>query len=329
MDTFIIAEAGANHNRSFERAICLIDIAKKAGASACKFQTYSSETLYCRNTPDFAGYHNINDLIKGLELKREWQKDLKAHCDATGIEFMSTPFDELAIQQLVDLGVRRIKIAGFESTDPRFLEVAARTKLPLIVSVGIGSSRKAIERIIDISHRYGCGELVLLHANHAYPTPQKDSNLQTILALRETFSVPVGLSDHTLSPHTPAFAVMLGANVIEKHFTQSRALEGPDHPFALEPDELVHMVELIKLAEESRGTRTAKFTESERPFRHACRSVVTTRALRKGHRLAAEDLTTKRPFFEGALPAFEYFNVVGKVLKADLAEDVPVKRCDI
>src|SRR5210317_1938510 len=136
--TFIIAEAGANHNRNFEQAKALIDVAKAAGADACKFQTYSSETLYAANTPDFAGYKNINKLIKDIELPREWQKDLKSYCDEKGIEFISTPFDEQAVQELVDLGVKRLKIARFEATDPRFVEMVASTKLPIIMSVGIG-----------------------------------------------------------------------------------------------------------------------------------------------------------------------------------------------
>ena len=120
MKTFVIAEAGANHDQNFNQALRLIDVAKESGASACKFQTYSSETLYSKNTPDFAGYKNINKLIKDIELPREWQKDLKQYCDEKGIEFMSTPFDEKAVDELVNLGVKRLKIAGFESTDLPF-----------------------------------------------------------------------------------------------------------------------------------------------------------------------------------------------------------------
>ena len=110
--TFIIAEAGANHNKNKEQAFELIRIAKESGADAVKFQTYSSDTLYSKNTPDFAGYKNINKLIKDIELPREWQKDLKLFCDDIGIEFMSTPFDEKAVEELVSLGVKRLKIAG-------------------------------------------------------------------------------------------------------------------------------------------------------------------------------------------------------------------------
>ena len=130
MKSFIIAEAGANHDRNFNQAHQLIDIAKRSGSDAVKFQTYSSETMYSSKTPDFAGYTNIPDLIKSIELPREWQKDLKLYCDDIGIEFMSTPFDCKAVDELFEIGVKRLKIAGFESTDPRIVKYAASTGLP-------------------------------------------------------------------------------------------------------------------------------------------------------------------------------------------------------
>ena len=180
MKTFVIAEAGANHNKNFNQALKLIEIAKESGADAVKFQTYSSETLYSKNTPNFAGYHNINQLIKDIELPRDWQKSLKAHCDMMDIEFMSTPFDEKAVEELVDLGVKRLKIAGFEATDVRFLDIVASTKLPLIISAGIGCSLDFIGKIEEVCYSRGCNDLTILHCNNAYPTPQKDINLSTI-----------------------------------------------------------------------------------------------------------------------------------------------------
>ena len=149
MSVFVIAEAGANHNRNFKQAISLIDVAKSAGADAVKFQTYTSETLYSRNTPDFAGYKDISKLIKDIELPREWQKHLKFYCDEVGIEFMSTPFDERAVDELVALGVKRLKISGFESTDPRFVRMVASAGLPIIVSAGIGNNILSINNIIS------------------------------------------------------------------------------------------------------------------------------------------------------------------------------------
>ena len=129
--TFVIAEAGANHDRKFNQALKLVNLAVVSGCDAVKFQTYSSETLYRKNTPDFAGYKDVNNLIKEIELPREWQPQLKSYCDYKGIEFMSTPFDEEAVEELVGIGVSRLKISGFESTDFRFIEMVASSKLPL------------------------------------------------------------------------------------------------------------------------------------------------------------------------------------------------------
>jgi N-acetylneuraminate synthase/N,N'-diacetyllegionaminate synthase len=249
MNTFVIAEAGANHNRNFNQALKLIDVAVEARAHACKFQTYSSETLYAKNVPDFAGYKNINQLIKDIELPREWQKDLKQYCDEKGIEFMSTPFDEKAVDELVALGVKRLKIAGFESTDFRFVEMVASSKLPLVISLGIGFKMNWLGKIFEIADKYG-NDLTLMHCNNAYPTPMEDTGLGVVKALSlDSGRYKTGFSDHTISTLTPALAVVAGATVIEKHFTLSRHLPGPDHPFALEPNELKEMVENIKQAE--------------------------------------------------------------------------------
>ena len=179
MNTFVIAEAGSNHNKNFDQALKLIDAAKEAGTNAVKFQTFSSKTIYNKNTPNFAGYQNINKLIKNLEMPREWQKDLKQYCDEIDIEFMSTPFDEKAVNELVNLGVKRLKIAGFESTDWRFVDMVASTGLPLIISIGIGFEFQYIGYILDIVEKYG-NDLTLLHCNNAYPTPVYDINLNVV-----------------------------------------------------------------------------------------------------------------------------------------------------
>ena len=171
--TFIIAEAGANHNRDFNQALSLIDAAVYAGADAVKFQTYSSSTLYSKNTPNFANYSNINDLIKSIELPREWQKDLKLYCDKNKIEFMSTPFDRKAVRELKEIGVKRLKIAGFESTDPRFIKMVASTGLPIIFSAGIGTNLQGISDVLRwISDVNNNPDVTVLHCNNAYPTPR-------------------------------------------------------------------------------------------------------------------------------------------------------------
>ena len=312
MNTFVIAEAGANHNRDFDQAKSLIDVAHKSGASACKFQTYSSKTLYSKNTPDFAGYKNINELIKNIELPREWQIDLKNYCDEIGIEFMSTPFDEQAVDELVNLGVKRLKIAGFESTDWRFVDMVASTGLPLIISIGRGFNLRKIGYILDIVENYG-NDLTLLHCNNAYPTPIKDINLNSMKVLQGFRNVnSVGLSDHTMSTLTPALAVAAGATTIEKHFTLDRNLPGPDHAFALEPDQLKEMVNEITFAEIMMGGIKGEYSESELNFTKARRSIVAKSNIKVGDILTVDNITTKRPYLEGNVAASEWFNILGK-----------------
>ena len=221
--TFIIAEAGANHNRDINLAKSLIDVAASAGCDAVKFQTYSANTLYASGTPDFAGYENISELIESLELPRDWHTILKEHCDHQGIEFMSTPFDREAIEQLCDVGVNRIKIAGFESTDPRIVKEVARAKLPIIFSAGIGSSVSMARNTVNwIREENPEADITILHCNNAYPTPIMDINLGQIAKLKDIDGVSVGLSDHTEGILVPPLAVAMGATCIEKHFTLSR-----------------------------------------------------------------------------------------------------------
>lgn len=318
MKTFVIAEAGSNHNGDFKNAIKLIDIAKESGASAVKFQTAIAENLYAINTPPIAGHGDIRKLIKSIELPREWQPNLKKYCDKVGIEFMSTPFDEEAVQQLVDLGVSRLKIAGFESSDFRFVEMVASTKLPLIISIGIGFPMKYIGKVLDICDKYG-NDLTLLHTNNAYPTPMEDVDLGKIRSLKQLRGVSkVGLSDHTTSILTPSFAVASGAEVIEKHFTIDRKMEGPDHPFAVEPSELKMMINHIKHAEKAMVRHTSEYTPSEVEFSKARRSVVSSADLKAGDVLTYENITTMRPLLETSIPAMEYDNMIGKIITQDI-----------
>jgi sialic acid synthase SpsE len=321
MSTFIIAEAGANHNKNFKQALSLIDVAKEAGANSIKFQTYSSETLYSKNTPDFAGYKNINQLIKDIELPREWQKDLKQYCDGKDIEFMSTPFDEKAVNELVNLGVKRLKIAGFESTDFRFIDMVASSKLPLIISLGIGFQMNYLCKIFDIASKYG-NELSFMYCNNAYPTPIEDVGIAIVKQLSLDMRYNWGLSDHTESTLTPSLAVAAGATIIEKHFTLSKYLPGPDHSFALEPNELKEMIQYVRFAEKSLlKISSNSISNSEQPFQQAMRSVVAKKSIKKGDIFTIDNITTKRPFLKNNIPASEFEWTLGKTANKEYNED--------
>ena len=331
MNTFVIAEAGANHNRNLDQAKKLIDVAVEAGADAVKFQTYSSNTLYSKNTPNFAGYKDINNLIKSIELPREWQTVLYQYCNDSGIEFMSTPFDEKAVSELVEIGVKRLKIAGFESTDPRFVKMVASSQLPIIVSAGIGSNLNSIQNIIDwITEVNPNPEITILHCNNAYPTPDSDINLNRIGEIRKNYKhVKVGLSDHTEGILAPCLAVAKGAVCIEKHFTLSRKLPGPDHPFAIEPKQLAEMIRNIRITEKMCSNTTSLLTDSEKEFEKAMRSVVISREIKSGGILTLDNCTTKRPMLEECIPAAEYYKILGKKVVRDLKEDCLLRYEDL
>jgi len=325
--TFIIAEAGANHDRNKTQAFQLVDEAVRAQADAVKFQTYSSETLYSKYTLDFAGYKNIPELIKGIELPRSWQKDLKLYCDDVGIEFMSTPFDERAVEELYEIGVKRFKIAGFESTDPRFVRCVASTQLPLIITAGIGNNIKTIRDIIEwVKIENPKPDITILHGNNAYPTPVADINLNQIDRIKNGIpDIKVGLSDHTPGIFIPPLAVSKGASVIEKHFTLSRQLPGPDHPFAIEPNELCEMVRNIRIAEKACCEKKNNFTPSEEKFKNAMRSVVASKPILAGEVITLNNITTKRPFYKNTIPAMNYYDVVGRKLKVSVQVDELLK----
>ena len=324
-NTFIIAEAGANHNRNFDQAVSLIDAAITAQADAVKFQTYSSETLYAKNAPDFAGYKNINKLIKDIELPRHWQKDLKLYCDDHGIEFMSTPFDERAIDELYAIGVRRLKIAGFEARDPRLIKHAASTGLPLVITAGIGVDLTNIAHIIGwVLEKNPNPDITFLHGNNAYPTPFSDiclGQIERIKNMHYDCPIEVGLSDHTEGILIPPIAAALGATTLEKHFTLDRTLPGPDHAFAIEPNELVQMVKNIRTIETSLSPKWNSVSDSERAFVRGMRSVVSSQKIKKGDALSLENTTTKRPQIPGCVGASEYFGIMGNKTNKDIGED--------
>lgn len=336
MKTFIIAEAGANHNRDWKLAKKLIFAAAASGADAVKFQNYTSESLYVKSTPDFGIYKNIPELISSIELPKDWCSELKRICDDCDIEFMSTPFDEESIELLYNIGVKRLKIAAFEANDRRLLKRVAQTNLPIIFSAGIGTGLKQVKEITDfIFSENPKADITVLHCNSSYPTPFKDINLGQMIKLKQEFGgiVKVGLSDHTNGILIPPIAVTHGAEVIEKHFTISRQLSGPDHPFAIEPDELVLMCKNIAAAETAMGIKNdSNLTSSEfsNQMFFAQRSVVAKRDIKTGELLTQENITTKRPFVEGNISAAKYDKLLGKyIATTDIAEDTMIQELHI
>lgn len=321
--TLIIAEAGSNHNGDIDTAYKLIDAAVEAGADVVKFQNYEADKLFSTKSKR-VNNHDVFKLFKPLEMPKSWQRKLFDYCEEKNIEFMSTPFHDQAVDELYELGVKRFKVSGFESTDLRHIKYVASTKLPIIISAGIGCSIEFVEEIINTCNEVGCNDVTILHCNNAYPTPQSEINLGTMVKIKNHYGdrIKVGLSDHTESTITPALATALGAQCIEKHYTLSKQLSGPDHFFAMEPDQLKEMVENIRISEISLGVKVGS-TKSELLNIQGKRSVVIKRDVKKGEILSPSLVTTKRPHYGDSIPAQEYFNLFEKKYKfvVDLEED--------
>ena len=318
---FIIAEAGSNHNGSLEQAKKLVDVAAEAKADAVKFQIFKAESLYSKYTPEFSYLkgQNTYELIKSIETPREWIKELAEYCKSKNIIFFASPFDFEAID-ILDKYVPAFKIASFEITDLELLKYAAEKGKPMIISTGMANLGE-IEDAITAIRSVGNENIILLHCNSLYPTPVEIANLRAIETMRTAFKVPVGFSDHTLGIHIPIAAVAMGACLIEKHFTLDRTLPGPDHSFAIEPDELKEMVRCIREVEKAKGSgiKEKSDLESEEMYVKARRSIHAKVDIPKGTKITRDMLIIKRPGY-GIKPKFIDM-VVGREAKKDIRED--------
>jgi sialic acid synthase SpsE len=324
----VIAEAGSNHNRDLATALRLIDVAAEAGADAVKFQTYTAEGLYSRQTPGMTYLEeqgligereSVWELIKRVEIPWEWHGELARHAAQAGITFLSTPFEEAAVDLLEEVGVPAYKIASYEVNHLPLIERVARTGKPMLISTGMASLGD-IERALDTAAAAGARNLMVMHCAVNYPPRFADLNLRAITTMREAFQIPIGWSDHTPGHTADVVAVTLGACAVEKHFTLSRAQTGPDHPFALEPDELGAMVTAIREAEDALGSSVKRVTDAEADlFRLGRRSLVAARDIPAGGELSRGDLAVKRPGF--GIPVDALDQVIGRHVVRDVVSD--------
>jgi N,N'-diacetyllegionaminate synthase len=324
--TYVIAEAGANHNRDLATARALIDVAVDAGADAVKFQTYSGRGLYSTKTPRFKYLEPLTDqspseLLEDISLPREWQAELDGYARERGIHFFSTPFDLDAVRELDALDVPVLKIASFEIVDPQLIRAAAATGRPLLISTGmavLGEIEDALAAAVD----GGAPAVGLMQCTSVYPAPAERINLRAMATMERAFRVPVGLSDHSLGEAVPIAAAALGAAFVEKHFTLDRSMTGPDHPFALEPQELRAMVAGIRAAQAALGDGRKDGPspeEREEMYGLGRRSLIAARDLAAGTVLEADMIITKRPGYGIAPKHLEL--VLGRALKVDVEED--------
>jgi len=294
---FIIAEAGSNHNGELARALELIDTAADAGADAVKFQTFKADRLYptSAGTSDYLGSETpIYDIIADMEMPQDWLPSLRDRAHERQIAFISSPFHEEAVE-LLDQFVDAFKIASYELTHGPLLATVAQKLRPVILSTGastLSETRTAVEKL----RSNGCEELIVLQCTAAYPTPLEAANVRALTTLAQELDVLTGLSDHTRDPTAaPTAATALGAVVIEKHFTLDNALPGPDHAFAIEPDELKRLVRAVRQTEVVLGSGRKDVDPVENELRHfARRSIFTTRAISKGEPFSRENVDVLR-----------------------------------
>lgn len=308
--TFIIAEAGVNHNGDDAMALRLVEMAAESGADAVKFQTFSAHKLTRRGAAKAeyqkraTGDGDQYDMLKALEMSEALHHALVRRCDDLGIEFMSTAFDEQSLDLLMDLGIKRIKVPSGEVTNIPFLRYIAHTGLPLIVSTGMATLQEVIDAVQVIAmERREAGNyaplaesVTVLHCTSNYPTAPSDVNLRAMLTMADAMELPVGYSDHTLGIAVSTAAVAMGAKVIEKHFTLDRTLPGPDHAASLNPRELTMLVQAIREIEAAMGDGVKQPTSSELPVRELVRrSVTAVRDIPAGVALRPDDVALMRP----------------------------------
>lgn len=301
-NTFIIAEAGDNHNGNFENALKLVDAAVEAGADCVKFQTFVTEEIITKNAK-MAEYQINNtgceesqfSMVKKLELSFCEFKLIKKYCDEKKIMFLSTPFDIPSIEFLEELNIPIFKIPSGEVTNLPYLVKIAQTGKSVILSTGM-CEVKDIQLAIQILEDNGCGTITLLHCNTEYPTPYEDVNLNAMTTMRKKFKKEVGYSDHTLGIEVPVAAVAMGATVIEKHFTLDKTMPGPDHKASLEPDELKEMIIKIRNIEKALGDGVKRVSNSERKnITIARKSIVARKSIARGELFTEDNLAVKRP----------------------------------
>ena len=329
---FIIAEAGVNHNGSIKVAKQLIDVAVEAGADAVKFQTFKAEKLvskiaekaeYQKQTTDKS--ESQYEMIKKLELDVKAHKEIISYCRQKGIIFLSTPFDHDSIDLLNKLGLEIFKISSGEINNLPYLRAIGRLNKKIIISTGTADIGE-IENALDILIKSGTSKenITILHANTEYPTPMEDVNLRAMQTIAETFKISVGYSDHTLGIEIPIAAAALGATVIEKHFTLDREMEGPDHKASLEPHALKEMVQAIRNIEVALGNGIKKPSKSELKNIYVVRkSVVASKAIKKGEIFREENLTVKRP--GNGISPMRWDEILGTIAQKDYKEDDLIK----
>ena len=327
---FVIAEMSGNHNQSLERALEIVESAANAGVHALKLQTYTADTMtldidqgeFYIDDPDSLWHGNsLYQLYQQAYTPWEWHKPIFDRCKELGIIGFSTPFDATAVDFLESLDVPCYKIASFENTDLPLIRRVASTGKPMIISTGMATIAE-LDETVRTAREAGCKDLVLLKCTSTYPATPEDSNLLTIPHLRELFGVQVGLSDHTMGIGVAVASVSLGATVIEKHFTLSRADGGVDSAFSMEPEEMQQLVIESERAWQALGRIQYGLAEAEKESLRFRRSLYVVQDMKAGEVFTPKNLRAVRPGL-GLAPKY-YERLIGKVVQKDVKKGTPV-----
>lgn len=330
----MIAEIGVNHNGDMKLAKEMIVAAKKAGADAVKFQTFTAEKLVTQGTPKVDYQKSTTstdeshfDMIKKLELGKEEHFMLKEYCDGLDIDFMSTPYDIESVDFLEELGVTQYKTASADLVDLPLHHRIAKTRKPVMVSVGMATMDE-IEETLNIYKQYDHRDIVLLHCVSNYPCSLESLNLRVLTTLQKTFSCPIGYSDHSVANTAAVVSTALGAAVIEKHFTLDRSLPGPDHKASSTAEEFSLLVKDIRDAESALGKAVKQCQEEEEKMHQVSRKSVTlARTIAAGETIQETDLMMMRPGL--GLPARDIPHIIGKQAKSELLKNYQLSWNDL
>ena len=328
-EPYVIAELSANHNGSLETAFTLLNVAKNSGASAVKLQTYTADTITLNCDSDefriksglWEG-RTLYDLYQEAHMPWEWHKPLFDYARELEITIFSSPFDRTAVDLLEDLNAPAYKIASFEAVDLPLIKYVAATGKPMIISTGM-ADKEEIAEAVQAAYDGGCKELAILHCVSGYPAPAEDYNLRTILDMASSFNIPVGLSDHTLDNTTAIASVVLGASIIEKHFTLDRNGGGPDDSFSLEPEDLKQLCVGAKTAWQALGQVDYGRKSSEQGNAQFRRSLYFVKDMKAGDVIDETCIRSVRPGF-GLAPKF-YDEILGKTLVQDVKKNTATR----
>jgi pseudaminic acid synthase len=326
---YVIAELSANHNQDFDQAVKIIHAAKEAGADAVKLQTYTADTITINSDREYFRVgggtlwddKTLHELYSEAFTPWDWQPKLKKIANNLGLDLFSSPFDETAVEFLEEIGVPAYKVASFELVDIPLIQRIARTAKPIIMSTGMATVEE-IEEAVQAARVAGATQLALLKCTSAYPADAADMNLRTIPEMIRRFDVPVGLSDHSMDVSVPVTAVALGACMIEKHLTLSRANAGPDSAFSLEPSEFKAMAEAVRTSEAAMGTASFGPGQDEKSSMAFRRSLFVVEDIKRGELLTPRNVRSIRPGH--GLHTRYMSDVIGKSAALDIERGTPL-----